>query len=947
MKRLRARAKVELGGPPPADPALDPREAAWHHRAEMGEPRPSAEREALDLLIEAVARGMLDLRTLANATAIVARRAAQPGERATRDELLRLALSPEKLGQVQRLALVLPTRDPAALDAVAYTLTLAGSAACTEALADEGRDRPTDEPRYAIGTELGRGGAGVVVGARDADIGRTVAMKTLRAGKRSERREVKRFLDEARIAGQLEHPSVVPVYDLGALPDGQPFYTMRIVERRTLREVIGGLADEAVDRTRHEWPLSRLCHVMVQVSRALAYAHERGVVHRDVKPENILLGRFGEVYVADWGVAKVSGSAEVDTGPGRSRDENPTTLALTHEGSMMGTIGYMSPEQVRGEPLDGRSDLFGLGVVLYELLTQGKARPFDSSNTFHTLMATTEKTPKRPRELAPGCPIVLDELCMRLLSKARDDRPPTGDAVADEIESYLEGDKERARRAEEALRVVLEAREHVARHEALYADRERYLAEARALLRDCKPHDSVDGKRAGWAKEELARGVEIEQADELARALHCYSRALGLAPDAKEVRGGLADFYWMRAQRAVREHDRAAQTYHEALVREYDAHEGRYTVRLSADARLSVRSSPSGAEVIAYRYVERDRVLVAEEPRSIGTTPVAEVVLPPGSFLLVLKRAGYRDTRVPVVCRRGEHHTLDVNLYTDAEIGDEFVYVPGGPAIFGGDAEAFDPLPRREIVVPDFAIARHAVTFAEYLAFIDELDPKEAEKRAPRDESGDGFYAMRDERTGKWVPRYDRLIEGEGRRFAPEDRAGELSVLAVDWFDAVAFIRWRANKLGRPGVARLPTELEYEKAARGVDGRCHPWGDRFDPTFCKMRESRPGFPQPELRGAFRVDESLYGVRDLAGGMREWVADISIDGVDHELTVEGALAEPEPARGAPRDQAGMRVARGGAWCDPAINTRAASRVRYFTIFRTTRIGFRERIALPPR
>ena len=906
----------------------------------MNDHRTPAEREALEILVEAATRGSIDLRTLADAASEVAVRAARLGESATREALLQGAVSDEQLARMRALAEGITTvvgPPSQVLSPAAYTMPL-------------GRD-PTDESprvgaRYAIVDEIGRGGVGLVVSARDAEIGRTVAMKTLRTGTNADKREVRRFLDEARIAGQLEHPSIVPVYDLGALPDGQPFYTMRVVERRTLRAVLVGLAEND-DRTRHEWPLARLCHVLVQVSRALDYAHKRTIVHRDVKPENILLGRFGEVYVADWGIAKRAGEI-VERGSVPPPELHSGTLAPTHAGSLMGTVGYMSPEQVLGGTIDGRADLFSLGVVLYEVLTHGRERPFDAASPFAALMATTERTPPRPRELAPDCPLVLDELCMRLLAKLPDERPESGQVVADEIESYLEGDKERARREQAARELVGRARAHAARYVEMFADRERFLAESRTLLRDRKPHDPIDSKRAGWAAEDRARGVAIEQADALAHAQHCYSQAMGLAPHAAEVRAGLADLYWMRAERAVQEHDVAAQTYHEALVREYDALEGRYTARLTADSCLSLRSHPSGAEVVAYRYVERDRVLVAEEPVSLGATPIVEHRLPPGSFLLVLKREGMRDTRLPVSCRRGEHASLDVNLYTDAEIGDAYVYVPGGPCFVGGDADAFDALPRREVTVPDFALARFPVTYGEYLAFIDDVharDPAEAKKRIPRDESGDGAYAVLDDASGRWIPRYDRLIEGEGRRFSPEERAGDLPVMAIDWFDANAYLAWRSAREGR--VLRLPTELEFEKAARGVDARPFPWGERFDPTFCKMRESRPGFPQPELVGAFPLDESPYGVRDVAGGMREWVADVSADGVESELSLEAALATVEPAPGTPRDEAGMRLVRGGAWCDAAINTRAASRVRYFTLFRYTRIGLRVRAALPPR
>ncbi len=186
--------------------------------------------------------------------------------------------------------------------------------------------------------------------------------------------------------------------------------------------------------------------------------------------------------------------------------------------------------------------------------------------------------------------------------------------------------------------------------------------------------------------------------------------------------------------------------------------------------------------------------------------------------------------------------------------------------------------------------------------------------------------------TGLWEPAWDQLDEGPGREFCPVDRAGELPVESVSWFDAVAYARWRSS---RDGVAyRLPTEAEWEKAARGVDERYFPWGDRFDATFCKMRDSRPGYCQPEPVGAFKTDESPYGVRDLGGGMRCWTVDVM-----GELTADQALAEPEPDDGIARDEAAGRIVRGGSWVSPTFLSRSASRSRAFASMRVSSIGIR--------
>jgi serine/threonine-protein kinase len=169
-------------------------------------------------------------------------------------------------------------------------------------------------------------------------------------------------------------------------------------------------------------------------------------------------------------------------------------------------------------------------------------------------------------------------------------------------------------------------------------------------------------------------------------------------------------------------------------------------------------------------------------------------------------------------------------------------------------------------------------------------------------------------------------------------------VAAVDWYDATAYCAWRAAREGlSPGTLRLPTEAEWERAARGADGRLYPWGDAFDPTFCKMIESRPGLYQPEEVGAFPVDESPFGVRDMAGGVRELAADVR-----GELDARAALAQPEPVPGAARDETGMRCWRGGSFNSSRLASRAAARLRAFSVLRYAYLGFRlaRTVAAPP-
>jgi len=789
------------------------------------------------------------------------------------------------------------------------------------------------DDRYEESQTLGEGGVGRVVRARDLEIGRDVAVKTMRDLESARPKDVARFIREGRIAARLEHPNIVPVYDVGG-GEGHPYYTMRVVKQQSLQDLLE-------DRTlRERWPLVRLAGAFVQVSRALGYAHRQGVVHRDIKPENILIGDGGEVYLADWGNAKLLGSGlgddpELEEPPS---SERPAALAhRTPDGGrptseLSGTPGYMSPEQLGRRETDHRADLFALGVVLYEVLTG--QHPFDASTVLQVIVATQTRIPRPPRSLNPQCPLVLEDLCLCLLSKEPADRPSTADVVADEIESFLEGAKERARRLAEARRLCELAAVPVRKEQELKAERVALLDDARRLLADVEGHEPVDRKRPAWQKQERAAEVEREQARALVEAIDLYSKALGYVPDFKDARAGLADLYWRRAVQAGEERREGNRVFFEARVAEFDV--GKYAPIMRADAGLTLSSNPPGATVLAYRYFEKDRVLVAGEERHLGRTPLADVRFSPGNYLLVLQLPGHREARVPVRLERGDHAELSVNLYTEEEVGDDFVYVPGGSFTFGGDPEAPDSLPRRRELVDDFAIARFPVSFREYCAFLDHLEqnhPDESKVRAPHDVRGSEGYAARIGEDGRWEP-MPSIIEGDARKLFPieEGHLWRVPVVLVDWFDAVAYCRWASEQRGFE--IRLPSELEWEKSARGTDGRAHPWGDHFDPTFCLMRSSRPKVPQPEPMGTFPIDESPYGVRDLAGGMREWMGDIY-----GERTGSECLADHEPSSETERGDSPWRIVRSGAWVATAEYCRSASRSRFFSTTRGTGLGFR--------
>jgi serine/threonine-protein kinase len=782
--------------------------------------------------------------------------------------------------------------------------------------------------RYTLVEALGRGGMGKVVATLDREIGRIVALKTLQRSD-APKAMVRRFLQEARITAQLEHPNIVPVYDLGALPEGEPYYTMRVVKKQSLGDVL----DRA--ELRKHWSLVRLLGAFVQVCRALAYAHARGVLHGDIKPDNILLGDFGEVYLADWGLAKVHRDSIVRRG---LRQSSPPPGYATPAG---GTPGYLAPEVALGrwDDIDHRSDLFALGVILYEILT-GR-HPFGHAHDPKVLLNAYEKGATRPREITPSCPLLLEDLCMALMARDKERRPANADSVAEQVEEYLEGAKERARRREEALKLCKHAEEPVRQYHELEAEQHQLGGVFAHVARGIESWESVDRKRSVWSIEDRITEAEREAGLALAQAIELYTKALGYDAECAQAHRGLADLYWSRAVGAERQRKPATQIYYEALVLEHD--DGHYASKIRADARLSLKSNPPGAQVFAQRWVERDRVLVPGDERFLGRTPFDDARLEPASYLITLKAPGYRETRYPISLGRGDHHEGAVNLYREDEIGPGFLYVPGGKALLGGDPDAIDPLPREEVDVPDFAIAEFPVTFRDYCAFLDDLqraDPELAKKRAPHDVRGSEGHVVRQGEGGRWEP-VEQLIEGEARKLFPleEGHLWNVPVLMIDWFDARAYCRWLSARLG--ARVRLPTEAEWEKAARGTDGRLFPWGDRFDATFCHMRDSRPFPQQPEPIGSLARDVSPYGVRDMAGGMREWVGDIMGDKTAEELDAE---VEPNAATTG-RFESTWRMVRSGGWITDASWSRSASRGGQFALTRGHALSFRVVRELP--
>jgi WD40 repeat protein/tRNA A-37 threonylcarbamoyl transferase component Bud32 len=309
--------------------------------------------------------------------------------------------------------------------------------------------------RYTLGHLHATGGIGVIWLARDQDLGRDVALKELRSECAREPRTVSRFLTEARITGQLEHPGIVPVYELGKRSqDGQPFYTMRFVKGRTLTDAIREYHQNRAAGRAGTLERNELLHTFIAACKTLAYAHSRGVIHRDVKGQNVLLGDFGEVIVLDWGLAKVVRHIKGSETESVVLEQDETPI-LTLPGQAVGTPAFMSPEQAAGrlDLLDHRTDVYGLGAILYQLLT-GRA-PFAGKDVYEILRKVRSQDPVRPRQIVPDVPLTLEAVCLKALAKNLEDRYNSAADLAQDVqrcladepvEAFLESLRQRAGR---------------------------------------------------------------------------------------------------------------------------------------------------------------------------------------------------------------------------------------------------------------------------------------------------------------------------------------------------------------------------------------------------------------------------------------------------------------------------------------------------------------------
>lgn len=841
-----------------------------------------------------------------------------------------------------------------------------------------------DRDRYIERGYFGQGGMGKVMRVFDRVLGREVAMKTIHTRHAERQGMLERFIEEAQVTAQLQHPSIIPLYDLGRFEDGRLWFTMKEVSGQTLKEAIREVhqqSETAWQVSHTGWHLRKLISVFARVCEAIAYAHERGVVHRDLKPDNIMLGSQGEVWVVDWGLVKVLTSTLNTIDRTESSLQSPFNADAvvtdrsrdisqdTRIGAVSGTPAYMSPEQSRGDiKLDMRTDVYSLGAILYEILCghppyrledaesdsislvrQRAPLPVEEILIRDRLERLRSRSENGGEELENSStdslqnlhlPDELVQICEKSMHRERSSRYLSVQELLGDLSPWLEGTMRRTK----ALRLVQQSEELTLELERLSIRAQELRKQAKIAIDDIEPWRDEEVKAASWALEDEASALETEVITKRAQRETLLRSALQHSSDLIEAHLSLAAIYREEHERAEKEGEQTINA--ELALRESLSHlpmhhpaKREYLHYLKGDGAFSLVTDPPGAEVVLFRYELYHRRLIPKYVRSLGLTPILKEPLEPGSYLCKVNYQGRRQVLYPVYIERGQHwdgvppqgkEPTPIYLPREDELDEDECYIPAGWFWSGGDSQSPKPLPKRRLWCDALVYKRFNVTNHDFMAFLHDLVERGEEelaiRYAPREDGtntelstliyhyADGVFSLKEEeKWAKWRP--------------------DWPVYAVDWFGANAFAQWESQKSGKNW--RLPGDLEWEKVVRGVDGRCYPWGDFFDPSWACMRDSHPGgTPSPASVYDFPYDESVYGVRGVSGNARIWCVDVWYsDGV--ELNSEYV---PEPERG-DLSQEIYRTLRGGSWYNSSAFLRACYRFDGIDKLRFRLLGFR--------
>lgn len=632
------------------------------------------------------------------------------------------------------------------------------------------------DDKYRIEEKIGEGGMGKVYRAVHIHMDNTVAIKILHPHMASDATALERFRREARAAAHIRHPNAVVVTDFGVAKDsGIAYLVMEFLEGIELRAKI---------KEQKQLDYEETFHIVQQTCSALQAAHAKGIIHRDLKPDNIWLLSAEEgmsrVKVLDFGIAKLKSSADTGT--------------LTQQGMIVGTPYYMSPEQCKGEELDARSDIYSLGIILYEMLT-GQV-PFQASTPVGVVLKHANEPPRPPRELREGIPITVQDVILRALKKLPEERQESAMQLAQEFEIALyQGGIELKQ-----LGTKTPQSSFALTNTSLPPTTERMSQES------------------GYARS--IEGVQLDRSiPPGARSSPAISSPVSTPPDLFRNSMG--------------------------------------TPSMASQMRTLLTGTQTEG---------------APQSRKLLFAVIGAALLIPLIAGIIWLTAGGSDatTDDPKVA------TPDAPPKGPVAPPEGMVAVPSGKFTMGFDgSDDMSEKPEHVENVNAFFIDKTEVTVGDYYKFI------KAKNRRPPDSWSQGW-------------KNGTFREGEDR----------LPVSGVSWFDAKEYAEWAGK--------RLPTEKEWEYAARGTDKRLYPWGNDFDTSRANVADSQKN--GPVATGSFPAGKSPFSALDMAGNVAEWTDSDS-------FRYPGSQATPKPGK----------IVRGGSF--------RASKIYAMTTTRTAVLGDR--------
>lgn len=725
--------------------------------------------------------------------------------------------------------------------------------------------------RYRLVEEIGRGSIGIVYRAVDTVLNRSVAVKVLRPELLEHGRHRPRFLREGLIGGRLGHPNIVPVFEVGRidLPEARqvPCLVMGLLAGRSFRTIIrSGLIS-----------IPRQLGWFTQVCHGLAFAHDQGVIHRDIKPAHIFVGDFGQVVLTDWGLAKTRRAAEAPP-PEQDRE-------VTRVGDIVGTPAYMAPEQAEGRiaELDHRTDIYALGAILYEILTG--TRPYEASRSVDVLRALRQGPPEPPSQRTPGrdIPPALEAVCLRAMARKPADRFENALDLAANIEAWFEQagrqpppqerstepttGRPRAARTEPAGHLT-EGRAEAAAFQRHMQAALHLQTEALRLEAGLRPDATRGEREEGWRMAEKSRDRFEQAAWHLAQGVGRLQEAL--AEGALEARRDLARLHLDAWRASEANGEVVAAAFHRSRAEAND--DGELSAELAGRAALSVHTEGARVAVDLYAIDDRGPVWTTGARVRLGDTPLTGRTVRAARVLVRLTGEDGFNARMPLRMTPGEARLLEVHVPPSHLIPPGFVFVPGGRFMFGSDDRAPGVAAPQYLDVASFCIARQPVTWGEYFEFLEDLLAVGADAAPHLPRTREGILVLVSDHRVVWrTPVY-----------APPGAP----IRWISHRDARAYATWLGRRLGLR--LRLPSEAEWAYAAGAADGRPFPWGGEFVPGLADTR--RKGTEGPAPINTYPDDESPFGMRSVAGGVREWT-DTVADVPDRYLIRGGSWRSP--------------------------------------------------------